>query len=62
MGPRLVGVDPDRFRAVMAAPLDARKRLLPIYALAAYIGVIYFSEIFNFSLSCLRLKRVFPAA
>ncbi len=24
--------DPDRFRAVMAAPLDARKRLLPIYA------------------------------
>lgn len=37
-------------------------RLLPVYALAAYIGVIYFSEIFNFSLSCLRLKRVFPAA
>ena len=37
-------------------------RLLPVYALAAYIGVIYCSEIFNFSLSCLRLKRVFPAA
>ena len=37
-------------------------RLLPVYALAAYIGVIYFSELFNFSLSCLRLKRVFPGA
>ena len=37
-------------------------RLLTVYALSAYIGVIYFSEIFNFSMSCLRLKRVFPAA
>ncbi len=37
-------------------------RLLPLYALSAYIAVIYFSEIFNFSLSCLRLRRVFPGA
>ena len=37
-------------------------QLLPVYALYAYIGVIYFSEIFNFVLSCLRLRRVFPGA
>ena len=32
--------------------------LLPKYALAAYIGIIYFTEILNFVLSLLRLRKV----
>ena len=32
--------------------------LLPRYALAAYIGIIYFTEIFNFALSLGRLKKI----
>ena len=32
--------------------------LLPKYALAAYIGIIYFTEILNFALSLARLKKV----
>ena len=32
--------------------------LLPKYALAAYIGIIYFTEILNFILSIARLRRV----
>lgn len=31
---------------------------LPVYALKAYIGIIYFSEIFNFALSFGRLRQV----
>ncbi|MDO4990716.1 MAG: MATE family efflux transporter [Eubacteriales bacterium] len=33
-------------------------QLLPRWGLAAYIGVFYFTELFNFSLSLLRLRRV----
>lgn len=32
--------------------------LLPRYALTAYIGIIYFTELFNFVLSVLRLRRI----
>ena len=32
--------------------------LLPKYALAAYIGIIYFTELFNFVLSILRLRKI----
>ena len=32
--------------------------LLPRYALAAYIGIIYFTELLNFVLSMTRLRRV----
>lgn len=32
--------------------------LLPVYALHAYIGIIYFTEAVNFILSILRLRRV----
>jgi len=32
--------------------------LLPKYALAAYIGIIYFTELFNFVLSMLRLRKI----
>lgn len=35
---------------------------LPVYALNAYIFIIYFSELFNFSLSALRLRRVIVRA
>lgn len=34
---------------------------LPLYALKAYIGIIYFTELFNFVLSAGRLKRVITA-
>lgn len=34
------------------------QRYLPIYALKAYIFILYFSELFNFSLSIWRLRRV----
>ena len=35
--------------------------LLPKYALTAYIGIIYFTELFNFVLSMLRLRKIiFP--
>lgn len=33
-------------------------RLLPVYALAAYIGIIYFTELLNFVLSVWRLLKV----
>ena len=32
--------------------------LLPKYALTAYIGIIYFTELFNFVLSMLRLRKI----
>ena len=32
--------------------------LLPRYALAAYIAIIYFTELFNFVLSVLRLRKI----
>ena len=32
--------------------------LLPKYALGAYIGIIYFTELFNFVLSIFRLRKV----
>ena len=32
--------------------------LLPRYALGAYIGIIYFTELFNFVLSLVRLRRI----
>ena len=32
--------------------------LLPRYALAAYIAVIYLTELFNFVLSMLRLRKI----
>ena len=35
--------------------------LLPRYALAAYIGIIYFTELLNFILSITRLRRVLKA-
>ena len=35
--------------------------LLPRYALAAYIGIIYFTELLNFVLSMTRLRRVLKA-
>ncbi len=33
-------------------------RLLPVYAMPAYIGIIYFNECLNFALSILRLSKV----
>lgn len=36
--------------------------LLPHYALAAYIGIIYFTEILNFALSLARLRRALRTA
>ena len=33
-------------------------QFLPRYALAAYIGIIYFTELFNFTLSLFRLIKV----
>ena len=32
-------------------------QLLPVGALRAYIGIIYFNELLNFTLSVLRLRR-----
>jgi len=32
--------------------------LLPKYALAAYIAIIYFTELFNFALSIIRLRKL----
>ncbi|MDO4973924.1 MAG: MATE family efflux transporter [Eubacteriales bacterium] len=35
-------------------------KLLPRYALTGYLALVYLSEIFNFTLSALRLRRVLP--
>jgi Na+-driven multidrug efflux pump len=37
-------------------------QLLPRWGLAAYIGVFYATELFNFALSALRLRRIMPSA
>ena len=37
-------------------------QLLPRWGLAAYIGIFYVTELFNFALSILRLRRVTPPA
>ena len=36
-------------------------QLLPLYAMDAYIGIIYFTEMLNFALSILRLRQIMPA-
>ncbi|MDO4816061.1 MAG: MATE family efflux transporter [Bacillota bacterium] len=36
-------------------------KLLPLYAMSAYIGIIYFSECLNFALSLWRLRQIMPA-
>ena len=35
-------------------------QLLPRYALAGYLAMVYATEVFNFALSCLRLRKVLP--
>ena len=35
-------------------------KLLPRYALTGYLALVYLSEIFNFTLSAFRLRRVLP--
>ena len=37
-------------------------QLLPIYAMRAYIGIIYFTECLNFVLSVIRLNQIMPAS
>lgn len=37
-------------------------QLLPLYAMRAYIGIIYFTECLNFVLSVIRLNQIMPAS
>ena len=37
-------------------------QLLPLYAMDAYMGIIYFTEALNFVLSCIRLRQIMPAS